>query len=219
MSDTNILLCYPLFPLRRRLKTLIIVCTLRPSSFLALPKHVLINRGLYPSPSILCHSCYAPPHPHYRKTVTPSPLRHLSRLLHHTNQFSQHHTHRASLTSILQVTVGLWGRGKSVELWEIYQAAPTLPHRATKVGQWQPPTTQGNSDACPPRNGSMTPAEINEENDQAATFFPTENYATRRRNLTGLHLRCMTDSVSVYVTPSRPSSCITVSSSSSSTKV
>ncbi|XP_063885525.1 probable glutamate receptor [Scylla paramamosain] len=92
-----------------------------------------------------------------------------------------------------QVMVGVWGRGDGVALWETYQAAPNLPQRVSKVGHWQ--LTDAQYNYCL-ENGSKALEHRGEREglNNATAFFPTENYITRRKNLSGLHLRCVTES-------------------------
>ncbi|XP_050714150.1 uncharacterized protein LOC126997141 [Eriocheir sinensis] len=104
-----------------------------------------------------------------------------------------------------KVTVAIWGRAdEGVELWEAYQAAPTLPHRSSKVGIWLYPDTLGYSAACLGGNVSLGEEEVEMEGQNAtggpnvtaflSTSYPSSNIAARRRDLSGLHLRCLTGS-------------------------
>ncbi|MPC88457.1 hypothetical protein E2C01_083362 [Portunus trituberculatus] len=95
--------------------------------------------------------------------------------------------------TFLQVMVSLWERGEGVELWETYQAAPNLPNKVSKVGYWR--LTDAQYNYCLD-NGSKLLEHTGERKglNDATAFFPTENYVARRKNLTGLHLRCVTES-------------------------
>lgn len=118
-----------------------------------------------------------------------------------TTPFIIHHQHYnsspPSLTPTIQVMVALWGQDRGVELWEAYQAAPSLPHRTYEAGVWLFPTALEYDEACPRSNISQSIRGEAARTTFAATTFPSENVAGRRRNLTGLHLRCLTASVSV----------------------
>ncbi|XP_042863451.1 glutamate receptor ionotropic, kainate 4-like [Penaeus japonicus] len=92
-----------------------------------------------------------------------------------------------------------------VELWEVYQAGPSLPHRSSKVGFWTVPGSRSaHREECQ-EDPLSTPTERDArgggqegvggaEGEEAERFFPSDNVASRRRDLTGLHIRCLTES-------------------------
>lgn len=101
---------------------------------------------------------------------------------------------------------------KTVELWEVYQAGPSLPYRQARVGFWTVPGSWSAENEPCQENQVVGPAEEDvssdgdeeeegaggaEEEEEVERFFPSGNIASRRRDLTGLHIRCLTESVSV----------------------
>ncbi|KAG7162196.1 hypothetical protein Hamer_G010869, partial [Homarus americanus] len=114
------------------------------------------------------------------------------------------------------VTLALWDRSwslRQVALWEVYQAARNLTHRISKVGFWTlPPNLAQDAETCPAamnvssgynesqeKGTRREKEEEKEEEEQETQSFPNANIASRRMDLTGLHIRCLTLSVSPYV--------------------
>ncbi|KAK4318349.1 hypothetical protein Pmani_010647 [Petrolisthes manimaculis] len=94
-----------------------------------------------------------------------------------------------------QVTLAVWGdtpekkgsfSGGHVQFWEVYQPTQSLPHRAILIGHYPLPPQQ-----FPVGVRKSTMMDSGEES--AIPSYPSENYAYRRINLTGLHLRCLTE--------------------------
>ncbi|XP_064119171.1 glutamate receptor ionotropic, kainate glr-3-like [Macrobrachium nipponense] len=98
-------------------------------------------------------------------------------------------------------------RTAKIDLWEAYQAAPHLTKIATKVGYWGSPlrhnsNPSSSSFGSPPAfklttldrgaNSTNVPEEKKKETG-ADYFFPSGNIEPRRNDLTGLHIRCLTD--------------------------
>ncbi|XP_047480406.1 glutamate receptor ionotropic, kainate glr-3-like [Penaeus chinensis] len=94
---------------------------------------------------------------------------------------------------------------KIVELWEVYQAGPGLPYRSAKVGFWTVPGSRSAENALCQEDPADGPAKkdiLGDGGEEAGAggdeeeerFFPSDNIASRRRNLTGLHIRCLTES-------------------------
>ncbi|XP_071528758.1 glutamate receptor ionotropic, delta-2-like isoform X2 [Panulirus ornatus] len=97
------------------------------------------------------------------------------------------------------VLLALWPDGGTrhrVQLWEVYQAARVLPHRISKVGLWRPPQALAHLGPPCPRASSSGHGqqEQEEKQEEEVTYFPNLNIATRRLDLTGLHIRCLTES-------------------------
>lgn len=115
--------------------------------------------------------------------------------------------------SLPQLTFAVWKElcdRKIVELWEVYQAGPSLPYRSARVGFWTVPGSwSAESELCQedPADGVAEKHVLDDggeeagaggaEEEEVERFFPSDNIASRRRNLTGLHIRCLTESVSV----------------------
>ncbi|XP_042883137.1 glutamate receptor 2-like [Penaeus japonicus] len=76
---------------------------------------------------------------------------------------------RANFPLLNQVTFALLESGR-ISLWEVYQVAPEAPQRTQRVGRW---------DAGPGDSPGVLDG-------------PHEDVASRRTNLTGLHIRCLT---------------------------
>lgn len=72
-----------------------------------------------------------------------------------------------------------------VQFWEVYQPTSTLPHRTLSIGHFPLPTQSISSMRNP-------------GGESAVPLFPSENFAFRRKDLTGLHLRCLTETVSSW---------------------
>ncbi|KAK3867404.1 hypothetical protein Pcinc_027132 [Petrolisthes cinctipes] len=92
------------------------------------------------------------------------------------------------------VTLAVWGdtqekkrsfSGGHVQFWEVYQPTQSLPHRAILIGHYPLPPQQS-----PVGVQMSTMRDFGE--GSAIPSYPSENYAYRRINLTGLHLRCLT---------------------------
>ncbi|XP_042234094.1 glutamate receptor ionotropic, delta-1-like [Homarus americanus] len=107
------------------------------------------------------------------------------------------------------VTLALWDRSwslRQVALWEVYQAARNLTHRISKVGFWTlPPNLAQDAETCPAamnvssgynesqeKGTRREKEEEKEEEEQETQSFPNANIASRRMDLTGLHIRCLT---------------------------
>ncbi|XP_068247515.1 uncharacterized protein [Palaemon carinicauda] len=79
------------------------------------------------------------------------------------------------------------GKPVKVELWEAYQPGPTFSQRKSVVGFWQ--------DSLPTPDEEITLTEDKEGTPKRGFYsFPDADFATRRTDLTGLHIRCLTES-------------------------
>ncbi|KAK4287573.1 hypothetical protein Pmani_039357 [Petrolisthes manimaculis] len=94
-----------------------------------------------------------------------------------------------------QVTLAVWGdiqekkgsfSGGHIQFWEVYQPTKSLPHRAILIGHYPLPPQQS-----PVGVRKSTMRDSGKESTNPS--YPSENYAYRRINLTGLHLRCLTE--------------------------
>ncbi|KAK7074049.1 hypothetical protein SK128_004528, partial [Halocaridina rubra] len=95
-------------------------------------------------------------------------------------------------------------KGQEATLWEAYQVAENLPQRINKVGSWI--TNDGNSAKKRDQNmpKGRKPLEDQKKSQEPIRGFSekremfgimnstTEDLIIRRRDLTGLHIRCST---------------------------
>ena len=90
----------------------------------------------------------------------------------------------------------------NVKLWEVYQATPKLKQRTVMVGYWRDSFSSSsfeslsNSSLWPENNGRKYEKKgSNHGDNKVSYFFPSANIAPRRNDLTGLHIRCLTETV------------------------
>ncbi|XP_066966579.1 glutamate receptor ionotropic, kainate 2-like isoform X2 [Macrobrachium rosenbergii] len=93
------------------------------------------------------------------------------------------------------LTVASWSRpedGKpvNVDLWEAYQPGPNFPQRNSVAGFWQDSSSGPEEE----ESAAGTKDTVQLHPKRGWYEFPDANFASRRTDLSGMHIKCLTES-------------------------